>query len=124
MHKYNNGNFEKVKCRLLLLGNELLKYYDQIPEESNACTIALTSLFIVLGLAAKFRLKRAQIDFKGAFLYATLKDKDTVYAVLNKDQTNIYILEHPEYSEFRLKNGTMIVHVIKALYGESKSMVG
>jgi hypothetical protein len=58
-----------------------------------------------------------QIDFTGAFLYATLKNKGQVYALLNKEQTNSYVLEHPEYKDFILKNGTMVVHVVKALYG-------
>ena len=66
-------------------------------------------------ISAKFSLKRAEIDFTGAFLYATLKDKDKVYAVLKKEQTQSYLTEHPEYTDYILKNGTMIGHVVKAL---------
>ena len=93
-------NWIYSKKGLLLLGNEIAKYCDDSPEASNARTV---SLFIVLGIAAKFKLKRVQIDFTGAFLYATLKNKDQVYALLNKEQTNSYVLEHPEYKDFILK---------------------
>jgi hypothetical protein len=121
VHKYKDGKFEKVKCRLLLLGNEIAHYYQDNSDESNASTVSLTSLFVILGISAKFGLKRVLIDFTGAFLYATLKDKDKVYAILDRDQAKSYVDAHPEYQDHVLKNGTMIVHVIKALYGHPVS---
>jgi len=121
VHKYKNGNFEKVKCRLLLLGNEIAKYYDDRPSEIEANTISLTSIFVIIGLSAKFNLKRLQIDFTGAFLYATLPVSDQVTALLNVEQTRSYLEVHPEYESFKLKDGTMLVHVVKALYGHPVS---
>jgi hypothetical protein len=121
VHKYKNGNFDKVKCRLLLLGNEIARYYDDRPSEIEANTISLTSIFVIIGLSAKFNLKRIQIDFTGAFLYATLPISDQVTALLNVEQTRSYLEVHPEYESFKLKDGTMLVNVVKALYGHPVS---
>jgi hypothetical protein len=121
VHKYKNGSFDKVKCRLLLLGNEIARYYDDSPSEIEANTISLTSIFVIIGLSAKFNLKRIQIDFTGAFLYATLPISDQVTALLNVEQTRSYLEVHPEYESFKLKDGTMLVNVVKALYGHPVS---
>jgi len=121
VHKYKNGVFDRVKCRLLLLGNEIAKYYQDSPEELHAYTVSLTSILIVIGLIAKYRLKKAQIDFTGAFLYAALDDKDKVYSLLTKEQTQAYLKVTQKGYDNVLSDGRMIVHVEKALYGHPVS---
>ena len=89
--------------------------YSNLPEEKLSDTVSLTSIYTVLGIIAKFGLKVAQIDFAGAFLYAKLKEKDIVCTKMPPDVVKLYV---PEYKKFVLKDGSMIVRVEGALYGQ------
>ena len=92
--------------------------YSNLPEEKLSDTVSLTSIYTVLGIIAKFGLKVAQIDFAGAFLYAKLKEKDIVCTKMPPDVVKLYVQIHPEYKNFVFKDGSMIVRVEGALYGQ------
>ena len=121
--KYSADNeFQKVKARLVVLGNlQRVKYGDMFAKVSNESpTVSLTSLFSILVLAAKKKLKIASFDVAGAFLHAELED--SIYMKLSKQIAAILLANDPDtYEKFLQADGSMIVVLKKCLYGLRES---
>ena len=71
--KYKNGAISKFKARLVAKGYEQIYGIDY--EETFAPVAKLTSLRIVLAIAAKLHLDIQQMDVETAFLNATLEEE-------------------------------------------------
>ena len=75
----------------------------------------MTALFILACIAVHHVWTIATTDFASAYLHATLKN--TVYMVLAPLIASLIIRLDPSESEFLQDDGSMLVALIKALYG-------
>ena len=119
--KFDKDNiFTKVKARLVCLGN-LQKFYNTLLNKSTieSPTVSMVSVLIVLAIVAKKNLLIATFDIEGAFLHAPIKDE--VFVRLSKDIARILIEHDSKYREFLQDDGTMIVELLKCLYGLRES---
>lgn len=96
-----HGRLQKYKARLVVCGNQQ-KYHDLL---TWVTTLAMTSLCVLLAVAAKFDLETLQLDVVNVFVLANL-DK-TLF---------MYIL--PEFS----KNGK-VLQLNRTLYGLRRSFL-
>ena len=90
--KYNSDHeFQKVKARLVVLGNLQKQRFDDLFHSSSneSPTASMMGLFNVIVLAAKKRLKIASFDVAGAFLHADLDNE--VFMKLSKQISQILI---------------------------------
>ena len=101
--KYKNGVIYKYKARLVAKGYEQLYGVDF--EETFAPVARLTSLRIVLAIAAKLRFDIQQMDVETAFLNATLEEE--VYIRVPEGVTRV--------------EGCNCIRLNKALYGLKQS---
>lgn len=113
-----DGSFDKLKSRLVAGGHRQdTTMYDNV---SSPC-VNLTSVFTLLSIAAYERRHIAAVDIKGAYLNARLS---TVTVHMRIQQQLVTILKDlyrdlfkRDISEYICQDGSMIVHVLKALYG-------
>ena len=104
MFKYKtdkHGNLQKCKARLVVCGNQQQNH--DLP--TRATTLAITSLRILLAVAAKFNLETLQLDAVNAFVHADL------------DET-VFMRMPPGY----LQSGK-VLKLNKALYGLRRSLL-
>ena len=102
MFKYKmdkHGNLQKCKARLVVYGNQQQNH--NFP--TRVTTLAITSLHILLAVAAKFNLETLQLDAVNAFVHADL------------DET-VFMRMPPGY----LQSGK-VLKLNKALYGLRRS---
>jgi len=113
-----DGTFDKLKSRLVAGGHRQdTTMYDNV---SSPC-VNLTSVFTLLSIAAFERRHIAAVDIKGAYLNARLSSV-TVHMRIQPQLVSIlkqlYLdLFKRDISEFICPDGSMVVHVLKALYG-------
>ncbi len=109
-----DGEHEKVKSRIIVLGNK----QEKLPSSrTEAPTAQLQSFYIFIFIAAKRGIKIMSLDVTGAFLNADLEEGEEVYVRLNKKMTEILCKINPEWRKFVLADGTMVVKLRKCLYG-------
>ncbi len=109
-----NGDFDKVKARLVADGR------DQDPAmypNKSSPTVALHSVFTVLGIAAEKRWRIvAKVDINGAFVQTPMSGPP-IYMKLDPKVVRYAREMYPEFKEY-LWNGTSIYTVmLKAMYG-------
>ena len=122
--KYKAGQFDRVKGRLLYGGNELKDEYTIRWDEISARTISSSSLFTIIALMAYLKMKVGTMDFKSAFLYALLPQKDQCYAKLSKEDSKLLIEADPEkWTPYLNADGHIYVKVVGALYGHPMAPV-
>jgi hypothetical protein len=109
-----DGTFDKLKARLVAGGHiaDANKYTWQ---DKSSPTVCLESLMIVLCIAAVERRKIEAIDFPGAYLNATLEETQVMR--LDQTLTEEAVKVDPKLQEFVQPDGTMLVELLKALYG-------
>ena len=111
-----NGLFERLRARLVAMGNEENKdglVYDLI----SSPTVSLFSLFAVLAIAAREKRKRVTMDVTAAYLLALIPDGEEIVIQLSAELAELLIEIDPSYAEFRLPDGTMLLQLLRALYG-------
>ena len=108
------GEHEKVKSRIIVLGSEQTKVHRSRTE---APTAQLQSFYIFIFIAAKRGIRIMSLDVTGAFLNAKLKPDEVVYVRLNRKMTKILCEINPSWNQYVLKDGTMVVRLWKCLYG-------
>jgi hypothetical protein len=109
------GIFLKWKARLVAGGDQQDKHHYDIENEVSSPTISMTALFILACIAVHQGWVVATIDFASAYLHAVLKN--TVYMILAPIIASLIVRLDPSASEFLQEDGSMIVGLIKALYG-------
>ena len=111
-----DGSFDKLKSRIVAGGHMQDRY---IYDNGSSPTVSTSSVFIIAALAAKEGRSLATIDFPGAFLNSDmpLEGDHVVYMRLNKYLSDILISCDKSYEQYQNTNGTIVVQLLKALYG-------
>jgi len=111
----SNGEHEKVKSRIIVLGNLMTA---MSASKTEAPTAQLQSFYMLVFIAAKRAIKLMSMDVTGAFLNADLEEEDgEVYVRLNEKMANLACQINPDLMQYRLLDGTMVANLLKCLYG-------
>jgi hypothetical protein len=110
-----DGSFDKLKARLVAGGHmQDRTIYDDI----SSPTVSWTSVCIVLAIAAEEERKVCTADFTGAYLNASMKDSNVKVRVrLNQLQSTLLVSLDQRFAEHICKDGTIVVELLKAMYG-------
>ena len=115
---FPDGTFDKLKARLVAGGHRQdITLYDNI----SSPTVNLTTVYIVLALAAFEGHQVTPVDIKGAYLNAKLKSVQ-VHMRIPSHLAVMFVevykqLHNMDISEYLDKDGSLIVRLKKALYG-------
>jgi hypothetical protein len=93
-------------------------------EDLSSPTVSTSSVFTIAAIAAHEGRHVAVVDIGSAFLNAKMQEGVPVYMRLDKIMSEYLVQINPKYGQFREANGTITVHLKKALYGcvESASL--
>lgn len=111
--KYDSFNvFEKLKARLVVCGNfeELLEKF-----ETESPTVSITTVLMVLEIAARNSLHIEAADIGGAYLHGVSNKKHLMK--LGKNIAEIIITMEDGFKQFARKDGSLVVELKKCLYG-------
>ena len=86
-----------------------------------APTVALSSVLMILSIAAKKKLQLATFDIKGAFLHASMKEGEEVFVRISKEVAKLLVKHDISYEKFLHENGSFVVKLNKFLYGLRQS---
>lgn len=111
---FADGQFEKLKARLAAGGHQVDKSKYRA-EDTSSPTVLVETLMLALGIAAHERRDIETIDFPGAYLFAELHE--TQLMRLDKVLAGFVVQLFPEYREYLQEDGTMLVELMRALYG-------
>ena len=106
------GNLIKWKARLVAGGNHQIRL---VEENYSSPTPNIQSIFLIALLAAKEKRHVSTFDIGGAYLHAEM-NKD-IFMRLDSKVSKIIIQKFPYYKNFLQPNGTIIVKLLRALYG-------
>lgn len=115
------GEFEKLKARLVAGGDmQDMTLYDHL----SSPTVATSTVFTVLTIAAHENRATAVVDIGGAYLNADMDTGITEHMSLEKKMSSLMNTIDPKYERFTDRKGKLIVRLDKALYGcvESASL--
>ena len=109
----------KIRLRARWVGGGHRQKRSDILDERIAPTARSTTHNILLSIAAKERRQLLVGDIPSAYLQAEHKpaDGEPVHIIADKHTSKLIAEAHPEYSDFIMPNGTMILKVQKAMYG-------
>ena len=107
--------FDKTKARLVAGGHK-----QPANSDVSAPTVRTESVLALAAIAAKDSMVFEARDIKGAYLHATLTNKE-LYMRLGRTVADICVKIDSEYAKHRQKDGTIYVHLQKALYGLRES---
>ena len=113
------GRLDKMKGRLVASGNEVDRSIFSSLSETSAPTMKYEGLTTLLAASSFHNSPVGTLDFPGAFLKAFLER--TVYMLLGRDASLSLVQIHPEFKKFMRKDGTILVKVLRALYGLPES---
>jgi len=117
--KYNaSGKFDKLKSRLVAGGN-MQEELDDF--ERTSPTAQISSLLTVAGIAAKYAYHVVTADVKGAYLNASLPTDNQHLMRFPSSLVNLLIELDPTMKDCVLPDGTIVVKLVKALYGLQES---
>ena len=113
--KLPSGAFDKLKARLVANGAQQDRsMYDTANVSSP--TVSNTSVFIGAGIAAMERRHVATMDIIGAYLKIDMTGRK-VRVRLSADVAANLCQLRPDYRQFLLRDGSLIVALDKAMYG-------
>jgi hypothetical protein len=102
----------KLKGRCVAGGHRQIR---SASTSTSSPTVALTSVFVVITIAAHKRWDVVTVDITGAYLNAPLNED--VFMRLDPYLTDILVEISDEYIPFIRESGDLIVRLKKALYG-------
>jgi hypothetical protein len=108
-----DGSFEKLKARLVANGSQQAR---ELFESLSSPTSKQRSIMLVAGIAAMEGRDVATADIIGAYLKVLMKGKP-VYVRLDKATVDVLVRIDPSYDKLRLPDGSVIVVLLKAMYG-------
>ena len=114
----SDGVFEKIKARLIALGNlqeEMAKYLKEAP------TASLQSFYLMILIAAKKHIRLQSIDVSGAFLNAKLEETEEVYVTFPVKLAQLAVQDDPSLKSYLLSNGSLVARLQRCLYGLQQS---
>jgi hypothetical protein len=110
-----SGAFERFKARLVAGGNGQDR---SLYENLSSPTVATTSVFTILAIAATEKRKVIVVDIGDAFLHADLAPTGIdVFMRLDSTMARMLVKLDPSYNNFVEDKGTIVVKLDKALYG-------
>jgi hypothetical protein len=119
MKYHANGEPNKLKSRLVAGGHRQKKgSYG----ETFAPTIATSNLLLSLSIGAYYKKPVATFDVPNAYLHVTNVNNNIM--IINKEITDILLLDRPELQQFLTSKGTILVKLNKDLYGLKQSANG
>ena len=110
-----DGNFEKIKSRLVAMGNEQDR--EAIMTETSSPTVASTAVYNIAAMAAVERGHVITLDVTGAFLNAYVPEGVKIRVRLGRIDAELLCQMKPEYRKFLTPGGELIVELERALYG-------
>ena len=111
--KYDADNvYEKLKARLVGCGNRQDR---TVYGDVSSPTVTTKNAFIIAALAASEKREVATVDIRGAYLNA--KMEHVVHMRLEPLLARQLCDMYPEYRRFVNPDGTIIVRLLRALYG-------
>lgn len=110
----SDGSFVKIKARLVAGGD--LQVRELYPNVSSP-TVGLAAVFMVATIAAGEQRHVVTIDIAGAYLNADIKDHVVLMRLEPKLADLLVAMEPATYSAARNHDGSVIVQLLKALYG-------
>ena len=109
-----SGEVEKLKSRLVAGGDMQDKnLYDE--GDLSSPTVSTTSVFAMAAIAQRENRKLRSFDIGGAFLHAEMKK--SVVIRLNPANSRLLVDLDPSYAEFMGEDGTILLELLRALYG-------
>jgi hypothetical protein len=108
------GIFEKLKSRLVAGGHEQDRS-EMLYEDIYSPTASLSHIFIIACLAAREGRYVRTVDITGAYLNASMKRG--VYMKIDPILAALLVAIDSSYKQFLLPDGSIIVELLKALYG-------
>ena len=90
--------------------------------DTSSPTVATENLFSVIAIAASERRHHASVDIVGAFLEAEMTGPP-VHMVIQPLIAKAVISERPAWSQYLRQDGSMVVQLIRALYGCKQSEI-
>jgi predicted nuclease of predicted toxin-antitoxin system len=112
--KYKDGNFVKMKARLVADG----RIQDRnVYNDYSSSTTKTQSVMMYLKLAAVKGWDLMKLDVGGAFLCADMDDTEEVYMMLDKQLSGMCADWIPEAKECLRDDGKLVVKVNHAMYG-------
>lgn len=116
VNKYKpSGDLDKVKARLVAMGN--LQNLGDIKMDVSAPTVSSSSVLTVVAIAAMEGRHVMTCDIGGAFLHAEIPKDISIRVVLDKINAMLLCQIRPEYEQFRMPDGGMVLQLNRALYG-------
>jgi hypothetical protein len=113
----SNGEPDKLKSRLVAGGH---KQIQEKGVDNSSPTVDLKSFFILIGIIANKNLRFACCDVAGAYLQASLKNKNQ-YMRMSSNLSKILVKQYPKYLDYVDDKGNIYVKLNKALYGLKES---
>ena len=114
----SDGLFDKVKARLIALGNlqeEMERAMTQAP------TASLQSFYLMILIATKRHIKLLSIDVSGAFLNAKLDEEEEVYVSFPAKLAQLAVQDDVKLKQYLQSNGSLVARLRKCLYGLQQS---
>jgi hypothetical protein len=108
-----NGNFDKVKARLVAVGSQQDR---SLYDDTSSPTASTTSIFVVAAIAAMEGRHVVVADVKTAYMHAKI-GKIQSFLLLDRVTTEILCQKYEEWKKYLLPNGTSCVEALRAFYG-------
>jgi hypothetical protein len=116
-----DGTYDRTRARLVCNGSQ---QKDHMFDLISSTTVGLTSVFLALNIATRFRCKIRTYDIVAAFLHAQFKPKDAVtYIKVNKEITAIWLTIDPAAAPFVDNKGELLLQLDKFIYGLNQAPV-
>ncbi len=109
-----NGDFDKVKARLVANGNE--QSLETISDTFSP-TVNPISVMTQLNITAWLELILSSYDYKGAFLKTPMEELKKILIILGPEETALWIAVYPELAKFVNKQGSLVFLLLKYMYG-------
>lgn len=114
----DNQGKPTIKARFIVKGNTQDRSKFEV-EDLNSPTVAIATIMQVLVTCAKEKLSILLIDHPQAFLKADQKQEQ--YVKMDYYIASLFVLMYPEYKEYLNQDGSLIIKLLKAIYGQIDS---
>ena len=109
----DTGAFIKLKARFVANGStQAREIYDDVASP----TVSTHAVFINAAIAAAESRIVKTVDIPGAYLNADMSGEEVLMRI-DKEDAIYLVMMKPEYKEFLLPDGSLVVKLTKALYG-------
>ena len=109
-----NGEPDKVKARLTAGGHR-----EKMAQDYDVCSpmVDMVTVFTVMAIAAKRKMKVMTLDVKGAYLLAQLPKDRRILMAINKEYTDMLAKLDKSYKQYVNDKGQVVIELKKRLYG-------